>query len=155
MTTPGASLSPTYISKDPDLLYPPFARRVDEAIESCRKAGVHVMIFEGWRSPQRQASLYAQGRTAPGKVITKADAWQSIHQLGLAVDIVFDKNGQPSWDGDYAKVAPHFQVFNLEWLGGIGDKPHFQWRMPFNVTIAAQMAKNSGVQAVWAQLREK
>lgn len=124
-------------------------------MEACRGAGTPVMIFEAWRSPQRQASLYAQGRTAPGKIITKADAWQSIHQLGLAVDIVFDRNGQPSWDGDYAAVAPHFQSLGLEWLGGIGDKPHFQWKVPFSITIAAQMAKNSGVQAVWAQLQAK
>jgi peptidoglycan L-alanyl-D-glutamate endopeptidase CwlK len=146
-------MSSAFISHDMDLLFPPFAHRVDEAISNCKDAGIDVMVFEAWRSPQRQTFLYSQGRSAPGKIVTKADAWQSIHQLGLAVDIVFkDAKGNPSWEGDYALVAPHFQAMGLEWLGGVGDKPHFQWKLPFSVTIAGQLAKNSGVQAVWAQL---
>jgi peptidoglycan L-alanyl-D-glutamate endopeptidase CwlK len=43
-------------------------------------------VLEGLRTPERQAELYAQGRTAPGPVVT----WtmDSPHLHGRAVDLV-------------------------------------------------------------------
>lgn len=42
----------------------------------------------GYRSPEVQDGLYAQGRTKKGDVVTKARGWESAHQFGLAVDFV-------------------------------------------------------------------
>lgn len=50
------------------------------------KNGVHrLIVLEGLRTKERQAELYAQGRTKPGKVVT----WtlNSKHIEGRAVDI--------------------------------------------------------------------
>lgn len=50
------------------------------------KNGVHrLIVLEGLRTKERQAELYAQGRTKPGKVVT----WtlSSKHIEGRAVDI--------------------------------------------------------------------
>ncbi|WP_295525891.1 M15 family metallopeptidase [uncultured Pseudacidovorax sp.] len=55
-------------------------------------------LFEGFRSPQRQQQLYAQGRAVPGPIVTYAQPWESFHQFGLAVDFVLFENGQWSWD---------------------------------------------------------
>src|SRR5687767_3221027 len=55
-------------------------------------------IFEAFRTPQRQAYLYAQGRTRPGDIVTRAKPWSSYHQYGLAVDFVLKIGGQWSWD---------------------------------------------------------
>ncbi len=49
--------------------------------------GLVPYIHEGFRSEQRQAELYAQGRTAPGKIVTNAKPGQSIHNYGKAADI--------------------------------------------------------------------
>jgi len=49
-------------------------------------AGLPLRFYEGARSPDRQAELYARGRTAPGKIVTHAKPWQSFHQYGCAVD---------------------------------------------------------------------
>lgn len=62
------------------------------------------------RTFAEQQALFNQGRKTPGKIVTNAQAGQSFHNYGLAVDIVLlidkDKNGTyetASWDtlGDY------------------------------------------------------
>lgn len=54
-------------------------------------------LFEGYRSPQRQAYLFNQTPK-----VTHADAWTSAHNYGLAADFVpyvfTDGKWQWSWD---------------------------------------------------------
>ena len=66
--------------------------------------------FSTLRTFAEQNALYAQGRTKPGPIVTNAQAGQSYHNYGLALDIVLlvdkDKNGtfeSVAWDtvGDY------------------------------------------------------
>ena len=54
-----------------------------------------VLVVEGLRSKQRQAELYAQGRTKPGKIVT----WtmQSKHLEGRAVDLAPFIDGKIDW----------------------------------------------------------
>ena len=68
------------------------------------------MVIEGVRSAARQAQLYAQGRTAPGKIVTWVHV--SNHQakadgFGHAVDLgALEPNGQIDWNtsGDYDSI---------------------------------------------------
>ena len=55
-----------------------------------------ILVIEGLRTKERQADLYAQGRTKPGKIIT----WtlNSKHIDGKAVDVVMLKNGTIDWN---------------------------------------------------------
>lgn len=55
-----------------------------------------IMVVEGLRSKERQAELYAQGRTKPGKVVT----WtmQSKHIDGRAVDLAPLIDGAIDWN---------------------------------------------------------
>lgn len=90
------------------------------------------------RTIKEQDALYAQGRTKGGKIVTKAKGGQSIHNYGLAFDIVLlhdkDKNGtfeHASFvvDEDWRKVAAYFKskgwVWGGDWLS-FKDYPHFE-----------------------------
>jgi peptidoglycan L-alanyl-D-glutamate endopeptidase CwlK len=57
--------------------------------------GHKLMVVEGLRSKERQAELFAQGRTKPGKVVT----WtlKSKHIDGEAVDCAPVKDGVIAW----------------------------------------------------------
>lgn len=58
-----------------------------------------VRITEVKRSPDRQAELYAQGRTKPGKIVTNAPPGSSYHEYGLAADFVLLIDGKEiNWD---------------------------------------------------------
>ena len=56
-----------------------------------------------FRFPERQADLFAQGRTKPGKIVTYAQPWYSYHQYGLAVDFVLFEKGEWSWSDSTAE----------------------------------------------------
>lgn len=89
-------------ARDTDLahLHPSFREQVEGLIADLKKAGVPMKIFEAWRSPERQAHLFAQGRTRDlhKGTVTNADAWHSYHQYGLAVDMVIDRPGHGMWE---------------------------------------------------------
>ena len=85
------------------------------------------------RTPEEQHKLFIQRPK-----VTKADSWQSIHNYGLAFDIVilYDKDGNgtfetASWEGNkyWKQVADYFKSKGWEYGGdwvGFKDYPHFQ-----------------------------
>ncbi|WP_439546544.1 M15 family metallopeptidase [Sandarakinorhabdus sp.] len=87
-------------------------------------------VFEAYRAPERQRHLHAQGRSRPGMIITRARAWESYHQYGLAADIVLFVEGKWSWDTSGARAAmwKELQVaaasLGLETLSF--ERPHVQ-----------------------------
>ena len=97
------------------------------------------------RTFDEQNALYAQGRTTKGSVVTNAKGGQSMHNYGMAIDIVLlvdkDKNGtfeSASWEtnvdfdgdgiNDWIEVVTIFKTYGWEWGGDwrFVDKPHFQ-----------------------------
>lgn len=98
------------------------------------------------RTFAEQDELYKIGRSKKGKVVTNATGGQSLHNYGLAVDIVLliDKNGDgvfetASWDtkadwdkdniADWVEVVKVFEKYGWEWGGSwktFKDLPHFQ-----------------------------
>jgi peptidoglycan LD-endopeptidase CwlK len=99
--------------------------------------GVKLRINEGYRSVAEQDKYYAQGRTAPGNIITNAQGGQSYHNYGKAVDVVIMTNGQPDWSKQITPdVAAYGKQQGFEWGGdwrGFKDYPHFQ--MPLGQSI--------------------
>lgn len=85
-----------------------------------------------FRTPEEQRKLFLQRPK-----VTNADQWQSIHNYGLAFDIVLlydkDRNGTfetASWElNDYwMQVVEYFKSKGWEWGGDwkFKDGPHFQ-----------------------------
>lgn len=116
---------------NPRHLHPQVRERVAEVLEQLRGEGLPFKLFEGFRSPSRQADLYAQGRTKPGAIVTRAQPWRSYHQYGLAVDLVlFDDATGWSWstasprDRWWTRIAPIGRSVGLEALSW--EKPHLQ-----------------------------
>jgi len=65
-------MNETVRNVDPTCLHPVFRQKAQELL--CRLAAENIpfRLFEGFRSPERQQYLYAQGRTRPGPVVTRA-----------------------------------------------------------------------------------
>ncbi len=89
-----------------DALHPQFRERVVNALATLATEGIPFRVFEAFRQPERQQWLFAQGRTRPGAVVTKARPWESFHQFGLAVDLVLFEGGRWSWDDSGPRAAP-------------------------------------------------
>jgi peptidoglycan L-alanyl-D-glutamate endopeptidase CwlK len=97
------------------------------------------------RTFSEQDALYAQGRTKPGKVVTRAKGGDSTHNYGLAVDIVLMVGGKAVWDiktdydkdgrSDWMEVVDIFKRYGWEWGGDwkFFDAPHFQKTLGYNI----------------------
>jgi peptidoglycan LD-endopeptidase CwlK len=121
------------------------ARLARTVRRAAQLSSVPFMVVEGLRTAARQAELYAQGRTKPGKVVT----WtlKSKHLDGLAVDLAPIVNGKIDWN-DLAKFDVIYRAMMLaasenalairyggDWDGdgklrekGETDSPHFEIR---------------------------
>ncbi|NBH14312.1 hypothetical protein D3Z36_09010 [Lachnospiraceae bacterium] len=107
--------------------------------EECRKQGIFILFGECLRTKAEQDALYAQGRTAPGSVVTQAkgSTYSSQHQWGIAVDFYLnmdvDGDGGEKDDafdnstGLFERVGSIAQSVGLGWGGtweGFKDRPH-------------------------------
>lgn len=80
-----------------DSLHPVFRNLLTQKlIPSITELGLPLHVFESFRTPFRQADLYASGRVTDGPKRTNAMPWRSFHQYGLAVDFVF-KTPDGAW----------------------------------------------------------
>lgn len=72
-------------------------RLVDCCTLALSRSPFDLTIVEGLRSKERQAELYAQGRTLPGPIVTWTK--HSKHLTGKAVDIApLNMKGQIPWN---------------------------------------------------------
>lgn len=90
------------------------------------------------RTFAEQDELYAQGRTKSGHIVTNAKGGLSMHNYGLALDIVIIKGSEASWDGkkdwdgdgksEWQEIVTIFKQHGWEWGGDwkFTDTPHFQ-----------------------------
>ena len=99
-------------------------------MKKCEKQGIYLIITEGFRSKEYQDSLYAQGRTKPGKIVTnaKGSTWSSQHMWGIAFDIAINDSKLLYDAATIRKVAVIAKGIGLGWGGdwkSIVDTPHF------------------------------
>ncbi|WP_416242525.1 M15 family metallopeptidase [Azospira sp. APE16] len=115
-------------------------------LAACKEAGINVFVSCTYRSSEEQNELYAQGRTKPGSIVTRARGGQSKHNAtdgagkpaSLAFDIAIQSNTKKGLEWDVnssewrtlANVAAKFKK-SLEWGGDwkFKDYPHFQLRV--------------------------
>jgi peptidoglycan L-alanyl-D-glutamate endopeptidase CwlK len=98
--------------------------------------GIPFIFTCTYRSQKEQDALYAQGRTAPGKIVTWAT--HSRHTDRRAFDIAICKGKVPTWDRkadvneneipDYLEAGIIGERLGLVWGGRwkTPDYPHFE-----------------------------
>lgn len=115
-----------------------FANWVAECEVVARAHGYEYKVISGNRTWEEQAKIYAQGRTAPGKIVTNAKPGYSNHNYGIAVDMGVFKNGKyldgsnPSEAEAFHRIAAEVaEKYNIEWGGNwksFKDYPHFEYK---------------------------
>ena len=113
-------------------LLTPVAEKAGRFLVIARDAGINLLITATYRDAEAQAQLYAQGRTAPGKIVTNARAGESFHNWRVALDVVPLEKGQCVWNDDalWQRVGELGEQVGLQWGGRwttLTDKPHFQY----------------------------
>ena len=117
-------------------LHPKVKAMAEELLRRCDEEGIDLLVTSTYRDHEAQNELYAQGRTKPGKIVTKAKGGQSWHNWRVAFDIVPLRNGKPVWtttgpDGEvWKKVGAIGVSIGLEWAGNwktFQEYPHFQF----------------------------
>lgn len=79
-----------HASRNWDQLDPEFTQRLLLVMKMMRERyGYDMALIEGYRSPERQAQLASRGEH-----VTKAGAYMSYHQYGLAADCAFYRDGK-------------------------------------------------------------
>jgi len=120
-------------SRKIDDLLPVVQSRVRKFLELCHENDIDLLITSTFRDNESQNALYAQGRTAPGKIVTNAKAGESWHNYRCAVDVVPLRNGKPVWDGKdsvWQTVGELGKQAGLEWAGDwkkFKELAHFQY----------------------------
>jgi peptidoglycan L-alanyl-D-glutamate endopeptidase CwlK len=107
----------------------PYARAL---VRKAAEVGITIKVISGLRTYKEQDELFAQGRTKPGKIVTKARGGFSNHNFGVAFDIgVFEGTKYIEEAPENREEGTLGQALGLEWGGNwktIQDEPHFQLR---------------------------
>lgn len=124
-------------------LHPQMQLLLIRFLHECERAGLDVLVTCTHRTPQEQTELYAQGRTKPGPIVTRAKAWQSAHNFSvngkpasLAFDVVPLRNGKCVWGAKgedlelWQRIGQIGKSIGLQWYGDpdapFREMPHFQ-----------------------------
>lgn len=143
---------------------PVLAAKITTLVTMLETEGIEVRVVQALRSWSQQDALYAQGRTAPGSIVTNCPGGHSYHNFGLAVDLTPSQFGpdqpySPDWNSQHPSwktMESKGQSLGLDsgstWRS-FPDAPHFQLtgRFPEGAPTdeVRQIFKDSGMQAVW------
>jgi|GEM_PF-406859 len=129
----------------------PFARAL---IEKAAGHGIIIKVTSAMRTFAEQDELFAQGRTKPGKIVTKVKGGFSNHNFGIAFDVTIftgstdpEKAKTPDFESPLYKVIGALGVeLGLEWGGNwksFVDQPHYQLRPGWagSMTESAMLAE--------------
>ena len=137
---------------------PLLAERGRTMLDRCAQAGLELLVTQGLRTWVEQDALFAQGRTAPGKIVTNARGGESYHNFGLAFDIlVLDAMGKAEWDPAHPgwdQAATVGKSLGLEWGGDwltIKDRPHFQYTGGLSLERCRELFPG-GLAAIWREV---
>jgi peptidoglycan L-alanyl-D-glutamate endopeptidase CwlK len=98
-------------------------------------AFIKLIWTQGHRDGAYQEKLYAQGRTTPGKIVTRARAVDSPHCYDCALDFAIMVDGKPNWDDSepeilakYRKVGQLAVELGMAWGGNFhhADNDHLE-----------------------------
>jgi D-alanyl-D-alanine carboxypeptidase len=127
---------------DPALLEPVTRQLVQRLLAMAQNIGTKLMIYETYRSQQRQQELFNNGAARL--------RFAGVHHYGLACDIVRSVNGEPSWKGDFSLLGKLAQSCGLIW-GGDWGAPQIQHHFVDSVHVqrCAVARQNDLFAGVW------
>lgn len=107
---------------------PEMKQKVLQLLAEAKAQGLHVMFYNGWRSPAQEAADQKHGTS------DLTSAYDSWHTWGAAADIVFKSAlGEPEWpnadDPRWQKLGAIGKSLGLVWGGDwttLRDMAHFQ-----------------------------
>lgn len=127
-------------------VHPRLADAIRKALVAMDVLGFPMFVTQGVRSAEYQNTLFQQGRTTPGAIVTNLDGYEkkSNHQakadgLGYAVDCAFvddpDTERIETWDPKqpWELFGLMVEKLGMRWGGRwqrIVDRPHVE--MPYN-----------------------
>lgn len=127
----------------------PSARAVFERVKVlAAREGYRIRYVSGRRTCAEQNALYAQGRTAPGAIVTDAKGCKSWHVQGRAVD--FEVLNKGATAGDYARVGAIAESLGAKWggrfvVGGVTpDRPHLEYHPGLTIEQACAITPCAG-----------
>jgi len=138
-------------------VHPELSRRIHQLADML---SFTIRVTQGLRTYADQNALYAQGRTIPGKIITEAQGGYSMHNFGLAVDVVPMTPAGPDWndkDPDWQEIlakAPTCGLAEGAAWRTFPDEPHLY---PQEVPAAPDdnmryLFNEGGIEAVWKEV---
>lgn len=86
-------------------------------LAECAAEGYDVLVTCTYRDAEAQNALYAQGRTAPGNIVTNAKGGQSKHQQRIAIDFCPMSHGKCLWN----------DLVTFKFIGEIAERNGFEW----------------------------
>jgi peptidoglycan L-alanyl-D-glutamate endopeptidase CwlK len=133
-------------SRSLDDLAPPVKQRAQAFVDAAKAKGIDLLVTSTYRDGESQNALYAQGRTTPGNIVTRAKAGQSWHNWRCALDVVPLVNGKAIWDDQamWKQVGEIGKSCGLEWAGDwktFKEFPHFQYTGGMTLAQLQQGAK--------------
>jgi len=133
-------------SRSLDDLAPPAKQRAEAFIAAAKAKSIDLLVTSTYRDAESQDALYAQGRTTPGNIVTRAKAGQSWHNWRCALDVVPLVNGKAIWDDQalWKQVGEIGKSCGLEWAGDwktFKEYPHFQYTGGLTLAQLQQGAK--------------
>lgn len=110
-------------------LHPKLQTKAALLKEECKKQGISILFSECLRTKEEQDALYAQGRTAPGSIVTnaKGSTYSSQHQWGIAIDFYLDMDVDEDGDGYKKDDAFNNSTGLFDRVGSIAKSVGLGW----------------------------
>ena len=125
---------------------PVFSKCLDALKKHFSELGVEAKYISGNRTWAEQDALYAQGRTKPGPIVTKAKGGESNHNYGIACDVgLFTPDGKYLEDSPfYSRIGRVVAFFpELTWGGTwrFKDEPHIEFKTGLSLAEMRERTK--------------
>lgn len=136
------------------------AIKVYEDMFRCHQ--VKMRCSDGLRTQATLEATYAQGRTAPGPIVTYARPEDSLHRYGLALDSCFIGKDpflaeDPKKDFLWNEYGKFCVAYGLTWGGAfkhLVDLPHAELTYGLNLTEIKNLYAIKGNESVWFKMNQ-
>lgn len=141
------------------LVCPALAFKIISLETMLKDESIVFRVTQGLRTWAEQDSLYQQGRSTPGNVVTNAPAGSSWHNYGLAVDLV-PMDPLPDWNlshpvwGRLIAAGESLGLYSGDEFRTFKDEPHMQLTGRFPVSPddeVRQIFRDAGMEQVWRE----